>query len=278
MKGLRFIFSKVFLINLAIAGVLSIVLLYLVMQYLNVYTRHGESILVPNLLGRTIDECMSSDTICKDIKLVLSDSSYNEEYKAGQILRQIPEPNARVKKGRKIYLTVNMDAPVKKAVPIVTDLSLRQAEASISGAGFFVGEVVYVPSPYKELVLNQKVGIRELRRGDSLSLGSRIDLYVGSGGAGTMIEIPNLIGVSLDEAITALNGAVLNRGATIYDISVVGSLDTANARIWKYTPKGRVEQGAFVDLYLTVDSSLIVVDTLSVDSNIEHQEVLGIVE
>ncbi|MFV0506622.1 MAG: PASTA domain-containing protein [Bacteroidales bacterium] len=275
MKILKFIFSKVFLINISIMLVVSVVLLYVALEFLKVYTQHGEFVIVPNLVGKTVEELRNSDSICQDIELIVSDSLYDESFKTGLILRQIPEPNSEVKRERKIYLTINMAEPQKELVPNVRDLSFRQAEASISSAGFFVGEVIYIPSKYKGLVLHQKLGKTELLANDSLPLGSRIDLYVGSGSGSSFIEVPSLVGATLAEAETILKETLLNKGASIYDESVIGAQDTVKARICKYKPSGSVEQGSFIDLYLTVVDSLIVLDTLKEPI---QEEVISVVE
>lgn len=260
--------------------VFSIVMLYLTLEFLKVYTRHGEFVIVPNMVGKTIEECRDNDSIRGNVKLIISDSSYNEKFEAGLILRQIPEANSEVKKKRKVYLTINMAGPQRKAVPVVTDLSFRQAEASLTSAGFFVGEIVYIPSQYKGLVLHQKVGKKEVAANDTLPIGTRIDLYVGSGASSSLIKVPNLMGLTLSEAQEVLKGALLNEGAKIYDESVIGTLDTANAHVWKYKPAENVERGAFIDIYLTVDNSRIHPDTLGVDDTIKEtaREDISIVE
>lgn len=64
--------------------------------------------------------------------------------------------------------------------------------------------------------------------------GSRIDLVLGDGRGNEEVDIPSLIGLTIDEARFALkNGAMLSLGNVYYEGEIT---DTANAVIVKQDP------------------------------------------
>jgi len=82
--------------------------------------------------------------------------------------------------------------------------------------------------------------------------GSRIDLVLGNGLGANEVEIPNLIGLPLNEAKFALSGAGLGLGTVTYDPNVT---DTATAVISVQSPgieKGLTSLGAKIDITLSL--------------------------
>jgi beta-lactam-binding protein with PASTA domain len=70
--------------------------------------------------------------------------------------------------------------------------------------------------------------------------------------------LPDLAGLSVEQAQLILTDALLNTGVIIYDESVTSSEDSLNARIWRQRPtpqtSGTVLLGSSVDLWVTADS------------------------
>ena len=79
----------------------------LLVLFLRISTKHGDFVIVPDLSGRTIIE-FQEELSELNLKYVISDSgNYNPEFKVNSVLDQLPMANAKVKDGRKIYLTLN---------------------------------------------------------------------------------------------------------------------------------------------------------------------------
>ena len=107
------------------------------------------------------------------------------------------------------------------------------------------------------MVLEQKLHGKPVEEGTLVNKGANIDLTVGQNRFGERTEIPNLIGVRLDQANELIAVSYLNVGAVIYDDSFESNADSAEARVWQQRPESIpgevIEQGKSIDLWLTVD-------------------------
>ena len=97
--------SRQFWRTLVIMGVVSFFLLLMILLSLRVFTRHGQSYIVPDFTGLTVDQLGS---LHQDygFNFVVIDSVFDERHPAGSVLRHDPLPNATVKRGRKFYITL----------------------------------------------------------------------------------------------------------------------------------------------------------------------------
>lgn len=136
-------------------------------------------------------------------------------------------------------------------VPALKDVSLRQAEAILNASGLRMGEQIFKPDLAKNAVLSMMMNGRELKAGNEVPKGSAIDLIVGDGLGNTLVTVPNLIGLTYDEALFVLKGSSLNVGSVFFDGV---SRDTLNAVIYDQRPEAdeeaTINQGEAIDLYL----------------------------
>ena len=136
-------------------------------------TRHGDFIKVPDLIGKNIQE-FESELIELDLQYVISDSgNYNPEYKVNSVLDQLPKANAKVKQGRKIYLTLNASDFEMVQIPKITRITARQARKTIESLGFVFGEIEYVDDIARDEVISISHDGKELSEGDFLKRTSR---------------------------------------------------------------------------------------------------------
>ena len=117
----------------------------------------------------------------RQLKAVAIDSSYVKGMPPGAILEQNPAGGSKVKKGRTVYLTINMDSAPKVSVPDIMDnSSLRQAEAKLRALGFRVTEPEYI-SGEKDWVYSVTYKGRTLNAGDKVPHEALLTLHVGNG-------------------------------------------------------------------------------------------------
>ena len=256
MSFKAYLISKSFWRNILLAIVITVLLLLLTMFALRKYTHHGESFAVPDFTGMPIDSVEM--TIQQDeLQYKITDSLYVKDAEPGSVIDQVPKPGFHVKQGRTIFLTICALKPEQIAMPKLTDISYRQALNLMMSFGLKVGNVDYVPSEFPNLVLAQKIDGVEVKEGALVDKGSNIDLTVGQSRYGEKTEIPNLIGIRLDQANELLAASYLNVGATIYDESFKTKDDSLAARIWQQQPDpvpgAKIDQGTSIDLWLTVD-------------------------
>lgn len=178
---LQFLKSKVFFKQIAFLIIGLVILCYLLLQYLNFSTNHGQFIAVPELKGKTLDvvEIEMDDAT---LNMVIQDSAnYNPNYPPYSVIEQAPKAGAFVKENRKIYLTLNPSGYRKVAVPNVVRRTFRQAKPTLEAIGFEIGELSYVDDIGKDEVIGIKHDGKELRVGDLLPKTSKIDLVLGNG-------------------------------------------------------------------------------------------------
>lgn len=164
------------LIMLAVA-VVAIVALYF---WLDHYTRHGDSVEVPDVCGLYYLDADASLAESQMRSLVI-DSMYIDTMSPGVVLDQVPRAGSSVKSGRTIYLTINALSPRKVTMPELKNLSYRQAEAIVKGLGLSAPQIIYWNSEYKDLVLNVMVDGRPVEAGDKLPVTARVVFSVGNG-------------------------------------------------------------------------------------------------
>jgi beta-lactam-binding protein with PASTA domain len=215
---------------------------------LNRYTHHGENISVPDLRGKKFS---TLDSILKEhnFHFKVVDSLYDGDKQAGTVLDQDPSPRSKVKENRTIYLTINATQPPDVKMPDLVDVSFRQAEAILQSFGLITGEIVYKADLAKNAVLEQRYKDRVIKPGTMIPKGSAIDLVLGDGLGESEISIPDLTGMTRNEAMNALVRASLSLGIVHYD-----SGNTEDARVYKQHPSpedGEIfKAGTNVDIYL----------------------------
>ncbi|AMD84436.1 PASTA domain-containing protein [Capnocytophaga haemolytica] len=167
--------------HIALAIVATIVLIWLALKLLQVYTAHGKFIVVPDLTRKTLTEVQ---IILDEQNLrfeVLDSTEYDPKFPAFSVISQSPEANERVKKNRKIYLTINPSGYHKVTVPKVIQVTRRNAIATLESVGLTVGRVTYVDNIGKDMVLEMQYNGKPVQPGDKLVKTSRIDLVCGNG-------------------------------------------------------------------------------------------------
>jgi beta-lactam-binding protein with PASTA domain len=251
---IRFIFSKQFVVNLFFAGLLGVAAIVGLYFWLDSYTEHDITVSTPDFTGVHLDSIASfADTT--DVEWEIVDSLYTDDIPKGTVAEQEPKPGYKVKRGRKIYLTVNAVLPKQVTIPNVRNLSLRQAKAVLESVGLKLGELQYKPDIAKNAVLEQLVAKTPVKENQMAVVGTVVNLVLGDGLSNTRVPVPYLQYYTLEEATDRLNLASLNLGTFKIDTPVV---DTSLARVYKQVPafseKNLVPMGTSFILYLTNDT------------------------
>lgn len=177
------------------------VLIFGVLYGLDVYTRHGQSVLVPDVKGMSVEEAKK---IFKNqgLRGEVIDSNYVKELTPGKVLEQNPAQGMRVKDGRVVYLTINtLSVPLQTVPDVADNSSLRQAQAKLLAAGFKLTEEEYIIGE-RDWVYGVKYKGRELKVGEKAPIGSTLTLMVGQG-----MENPNPIFYNDEEEVIISEGS-----------------------------------------------------------------------
>ena len=262
---------KLTVINLLIAALLVAGIGFGILQWLDNYTDHGVSILVPDFSGFTPEEAREVARHERlDIQVI--DSIYDKDAAPGSVVEQYPAGGEHVKEGRTIRLTINARTPEKVVFPSLRNAAYRQTLQMLESRGFRIGHIEYVPSEYQNLVLQLKTNGEEVEAGTLLPKGTVIDIVLGSGNGNTFINIPVVKGRRLQAAIDILRDAYLNIGNIIPDGSITPETDRNAAFVYLQSPTVQipVERGTPVNLYITLEEekattadSLLLQDTLT---------------
>ena len=181
MSFVKFLTSKVFFKQLALAIVVVIVLSFFVLKWLNITTNHGEFVVVPNLKGKSI-ETVKIELDDLDLTMKIQDSAnFNPNYPKYSVIEQNPLAGAQVKENRKIYLILNPSGYRKVEVPNILKRTFRQAKPQLQALEFKIGDISYIDNIGKDVVLGMKHNGKTLKPGTMLPLTSTIDLVLGNG-------------------------------------------------------------------------------------------------
>lgn len=194
--------NKFFWLNIAAMIVVVVVMMFGVLKWIDAYTRHGETVVVPDVKGMTIDEATNMFQK-RGLECVISDTRYVKDKAAGTILELKPGAGEKVKEGRLVYLTVNtLDVPLRVIPDVADNSSLRQAQAKLLNAGFKLNEVELVNGE-KDWVYGVKYKGRQLATGDKVPMGASLTLMVGDGAGDTLDTDSTETGVGTGETVTS---------------------------------------------------------------------------
>jgi len=260
MDFLRFLLTKKFLRHLGLAVTISLILVLGTLLWLKIYTHHGKTIVVPDLAGLTLEE-VDDVTSSRRLRYEVVDSVFSTEMPRGTVIKQNPNSSSRVKKNRKIFLTMNAVNPEMVSMPQLIGLSFRQARLALQNAGLIQGTISYRPDFAKNNVLQQMHGDTVINEGTIITKGAVIDLVLGMGLSSKTTRVPDLVGLGPDEAKGIISDYFLNLGAITYDESFESAEDSSGAFIWRQYPDydefKRLNMGMEIDIWLSLDSTLL---------------------
>lgn len=252
----NFFISRKFIINFLLFGLVWFLIVWGSTFYFGSYTRHGESIEVPNLLNNNVKD-ISTLIGDKNIKYEVLDSIYNPDLVEGTIIYQNPMPTdssgLSVKSDRVIRVRVSKRSRLV-LVPIVVSKSHRFAEAVLMTKGLRT-RVDFVPSNEDQgSVISQKFQGKAISIGQQVPINSVIQLTVGKRTQGELVDIPNLNGLTINEAqVRFLDNSSL-RLFSVYT-GCETPTDSLNARVIRQTPvasdSSRIPEGSTITVFLS---------------------------
>jgi beta-lactam-binding protein with PASTA domain len=261
MKLIKFLFSKVFFLNLLIAGVLLLGGYFYLDSYLEKITNHGEKVVVPSVKKMNINK-VGSALEEGGFRYEVMDSTWERGLPKGIVLEQKPAPGDSVKEGRKIYVTINArsDKMVKLSMEgmIGGTSHAREAIDYLITNDLVHGPNVAVPGQYDGMFLGfvDEKG-KDLHEGDLVKAGATISIKV-SVTDNAEIRMPKVKGKTLKEAVRILKENLLNvNPVELQDRACFKGLDSNLAIIQMQRPDcGKdIKVGREVTLFYSCDST-----------------------
>ncbi len=234
-----FLRNKPFWVHLLLAIGVVFLILFLFVLSLNWITKHGESSTVPAVTGKNITEAKSI-LDKKGFGVVVQDSVYYDSIPPGMVLKQIPEADEVIKVNRTVYVTINRYIAPDVEMPNLKGYSYRNAEMVLKNLGLKIGDTTFKADFAKNAILEATFHGGPISPGTKIKMGSVIDLVLGSGVGDEAIAVPDLVGMSYEEARTLLDAQGLIMGSVVPKADVK---DTAAAFIYQQRPTPRTEDG-----------------------------------
>ena len=240
--------------HLAVAIVLAVLLIFGAKKFLDIGTKHGEYLEVPQFIGMSFKDAQQLAEQ-SGIVIEIADSVYAKKGR-GLVREQNPAPGKHVKEGRRVLLTMNAFGVQRVAMPNLVGYSTRQAIAELSSRGLVLGKLIYKSDIATNNVLKQQLRGRDVEPGDMIEAESRIDLVVGLNPANSETLIPDVTGKRASDASKELNEYYINVRSVRYDRSVKTLEDSLKSVVYKQAPEASelpVKMGTDVTLYLRVE-------------------------
>lgn len=176
------------LYNILLAFSAIVLLVWLSLVFLDVWTHHGATSVVPDikfmeyqaavktLADNDLDIEVSDSVYMSDI----ADSTYNRRVTPGMILETWPKAGAVVKRGRPVYVTIVAYSPKEVTISTPIDnISSRQAISILQSLGINNVRIVNVPSLYNDNVERALYNGRSINVGSTLPVTATVTLEVG---------------------------------------------------------------------------------------------------
>jgi beta-lactam-binding protein with PASTA domain len=238
-KFFKFFISKQFLLNLLAIGVVWVLIIQIDKWYLKSTTNFGESIEVPSFYEVHMDD-LDQFVSDKNLKYKIVDSVYLDNWPKGTVCWQYPRPTDSsgmgIKSNRVIELSVVPLSPKMICIPRVTDMSKRMGEVTLDALGIKT-KISYKPHPYAPgFIMEQLYNGNPIDSGTYIPKGSRIELVVSKGKTGEGTPLPNVVGLTIKEALSRFSNLALSITPDCPDC--LTEEDFANAVISKQSPIG----------------------------------------
>jgi beta-lactam-binding protein with PASTA domain len=197
--------------GMAVLGVLILVFVLVNSVVMPLYVSRGGTLPVPDVTGMDLPAAKSA-LVMVGLQPVEAETRPDPNKPIGTVVFQNPHPQAVVKQGRRIYLTVS-GGEVQVTSPLLRGKSLRDAKFTIERSGLAVGSITYEQSvqfPENTIIA------QSITADTRTAKGSRMNLTVSTGSTRGGVAVPDVVGRTLTEAERLLTSADLKVGNVTY--------------------------------------------------------------
>jgi beta-lactam-binding protein with PASTA domain len=229
---------------------------------LNIITRHNRELTVPDFTNMSLEDAMNLAEK-RDVRLEVTDSVFVKRLGRGFIYSQNPVAGSKVKKGRRILITINAINPQMVEMPSLVGFSLRQAYTELTSKGLSLGSLIYIEDIATNNVLEQRYNGQPVAPKTLLESESDIDLLLGLNPEDSQTYIPHLTGYTFQVAKDYIIDNSLNVGFVRFDETVTNYTDSLEAVVYSQSPAFSDSMtfvcGTKVSIYLTKDQSKLAI-------------------
>ncbi len=164
---------------------------------LPVFFASTETIIVPKVTGKHIDEARRELTEL-GLQVMEPHEQFSADVAEGEITLQSPYAGATVKEGRRIYLTVSAGTETI-GMPSLHGLTVREARLALMRLGLTLGDISY---ELNDSIPEDRIISQSVRSGERVITNSVVTVAVSRGPSA--VRVPDLLGLSLGDAEAVL--------------------------------------------------------------------------
>src|SRR5882757_5089488 len=235
----KFLTTRPLWVNIVAGIVLLLLLLLLFLGSLALLTQHGKTMKIPSVTGLSYADAKKS-LEGQGFGVQIQDSVYYDTMPPLRVVKQFPEADNLVKVNRTVYLTINRSEAPFIQMPNLVSMSFRNADMILRQYGLRLEDTVFKPDFAKNSVLDQLYKGETIKPGTQVRQGTSITLVLGSGIGGIGYIVPDLFGMSYQQAKSRLDSMSLTFGSVARDDDV---RDTTEGFIYKQVPDQLSEDG-----------------------------------
>ena len=192
----------------AVSFVVVILFEYIIMP---MYTRHNTGQYLMDVQGKTLEEAIAMIE-AEDFRAILSDTMYTNKVAEGIVVDQYPKPNMKVKTGRTVRLKISTSEKLV-SIPNLIGQSLRSAELILQQASLLIDTVYF---EYNPEFPKGTIAWQYPKANNTMKKGFGIQVTLSKGLPPDFYQVPNVIGLSLNQAKEYLAKARLKVGKISY--------------------------------------------------------------
>ena len=196
---------------------------------------------VPNVVGQTVDEATAAIEGA-GFELGKVDESFDDSVESGQVINQDPKGDSKQAKGTKINLTVSKGTQ-EITVPDLSNMTADEAQKALTVSGLKYAKGA---AEYSDTVEKDRVARQDIAAGEAVAKDTVVTFYLSLGSEG--IEVPNVVGMSLGNAIATIN----NLDLLVNEDYTYQNSDQPEDTVLSQTPSsGTLKKGGVIALTLS---------------------------
>lgn len=225
-----------------------------------------ETVMIPNVVGLLLDDAQDTLHAKSEYLKVTFNDEYSDNYEKGMVMEQYPIQGAEVATDSDVKLVVSM-GPEPFQVPNVYNLTDSQAVTKLEESGL----VVQHDYDYSDEIEEGRVIETNPSRDTSVVKGDTVTVIVSNGPEIKKVKVPDILGLTEEEAVKKLEEAGLKKGEVIQDYSDTyeeGQVMSQN------TEKGKeIDSGTAIDFVISLGSGTVDPEDPETQSYIGHIEI-----
>ena len=174
---------------------------------LTLIIKSEDTVIVPNLEGKDVVYALELLTEL-ELNTKVRGSEYTNDVPKNYVIFQEPQPGAEIKKGRDVKIILSK-GPKTLFMPNLLALSIQQANIVLEENGMCQGEL---SRTYHSRVEKDHVIAQVPPQGAMISRGECVDVLVSMGARPKAFKMPDLIGLTLENALQSIEKVELVMG------------------------------------------------------------------